>query len=156
MRIFDNEDTVKCNVTGRPLPDNQESRYKYIVSPAGLDEQIHIERAQAALIEYFHGHWHCETAANVEKLVLSVPHRVTGTRLESEANAVGFGIHAQQGFNLCKAVTLLAITQAGPIAFAAWYLISFNRYDLQNALMPAMYILALVGLLVAVPDIYFR
>ncbi len=105
MRIFHNEDIVKCTVASKPLPDNQNTRYRYIVTPADLDEQIHIERAQAALVEYFHDHRHCETTANVEKLVLGVPHRINGTCLEREENTVGFGIY----YSISSALTLSAV-----------------------------------------------
>jgi hypothetical protein len=152
IRIHPDEEVVTCTWKGDVLPDlNQQNEYRYRIDPPNLEKEIHILRAERALIDYYHGHAKCQTVNRISKLVLGVPHRVTGNKLNLTK---GYGIYARQGWTLYKLAIFAFITQGWAIAFVAWWLWN-HPGDLQNAFSPGYYSLGLVTLFVAVPDIFF-
>ena len=140
-----------CTWQGKVLPDlNSQKEYTYSVNPPNLAEEIHVLRAERALIDYYHGHTKCSTTAQISKHILGVPHRINGTQL----NTTGYGIYARQGWTLYRLAVFAIVTQGWAILFAAFWL-WYHPGDLQNAFSPAYYSLGLVTIFVALPDILY-
>lgn len=113
-------------------------------------DELHLTRVEITLAHQLQCGMHCKPAA-IEKLISHLPKKATG-KLEPNT-AYGYGIHAQQGIALYKILMAHALTQAPLWGFAVYWLIQHHG-DLQNALQPALYMLALVTAVIGVADYY--
>ena len=140
-----------CTCKGDVLPNlSDQNEYIYNIDPPDLEKEIHILRAERALIDYYHGYNSCHATDHISRLILGIPHRVTGTKLGLK----GYGIWARQGWTLARLATFALITQGWAVVFVAFWLWYYPG-DLQNAFSPGYYSLGLVTVFVAVPDVLF-
>lgn len=153
MRVHEPENrVVKCGCEKSEVLPNQDERtcYAYHIHPPNLDEEHHVQLAEQALIQYYHGYEECHHAmARFDKLLLGIPHRVNGASLGFK----GYGIMARQGWTLPRLAAFALITQGWAMVFVVLWLF-YHPGDLQNAFAPAMYSLSLVAVFVAIPDVF--
>ncbi|KAF8533262.1 hypothetical protein BDD12DRAFT_947735 [Trichophaea hybrida] len=148
--ICDDDDLIRC-LNDRLTISDLSTELDYHYKPLKPDN-LHIERVEATLAHQLHCGLHCKPAS-IEQLISHLPKKVTG-KLERNTT-YGYGLHALQGLAFYKILIAHAVTQVPLWGFAAYWLIK-HPGDLQNALLPALYMLALVTAVIGVADYYVK
>lgn len=91
-------------------------------------------------------------AQDIEDILKRLPKKVNG-KLEMRFGAAGYGAYAVPGWAFWKLLTALVLTQIGPSIFAIRWLCG-HPDDLQNAFILSFYSVALLNLVVVVPEIW--
>lgn len=88
----------------------------------------------------------------MQDIITRIPKKTNG-RLKREYGALGYGMHAVPGWAVWKLMVVLVVSQAGPAVFMIKWLCG-HAGDLQNAFSLSMYLIALLNLVVVVPDVW--
>lgn len=88
----------------------------------------------------------------MQDIITRIPKKING-RLEQEYGALGYGMHAVPGWAVWKLMAALVLSQVGPLVFLIKWLCG-HKGDLQNAFTLSMYLIALLNLIVVVPDVW--
>lgn len=99
----------------------------------------------------FHNPGGC-CAQDIEDIISRIPKKING-RLVKGYGVLGYGMHALPGWAFWKLMVAFFLTQIGPSIFFIKWLCGHSG-DLQNAFSLSLYLLALLNLLVLVPDIW--
>ncbi|KAI9727879.1 MAG: hypothetical protein M1828_005284 [Chrysothrix sp. TS-e1954] len=129
---------------GFGIPETNDERYEYLTFGMPAEHLILVLEAQ--LRHYLHRS--CASHANFLTLALPKCNR----ELEAHVGTLGYGLEAERGWALWKFTVAFIAGQAGPVAFAIWWL---HRHtgDIQNALTPEMTVLALLAIFIILPDV---
>ena len=85
-------------------------------------------------------------------ILTRIPKKTNG-RLKHEYGALGYGMHAVPGWAVWKLMVALIISQLGSAIFVIKWLCGHGG-DLQNAFSLSMYAIAVMNLVVVVPDFW--
>ena len=88
----------------------------------------------------------------MEDILTRIPKKTNG-RLKKEYGALGYGMHAIPGWAVWKLMVALFLSQLGPSVFLIKWLYG-HPGDLQNAFSLSMYLIALLNLVVIIPDVW--
>jgi hypothetical protein len=102
-------------------------------------------------MHHFHNPGSCGTQ-DIEDVIKRIPRKLNG-RLEKKYGVLGYGMHALPGWAVWKLMVALFVSQIGPSVFCIRWLFGHSG-DLQNAFSLSMYLLALLNIVVVVPDIW--
>jgi hypothetical protein len=148
IRILNNETPVRCREKPVTISEIQQHGEYEIEKSSLLDEEAHIEWAEAVL--KLHLQDGCKRNDEINTVIAGLPRRKTNLT-ENLAQSTGYGIVAEQGWSLWKFLTMMAISTMVGLIFFIWWL-EGHPGDLQNASIPFFMILAIMGTFVALPD----
>jgi len=150
MRAASDKDLVWCLKYTPTLSDIQQET-EYHAEPI-LPEEFYAVWVEKTLCANYHDPTQNDEQL-IQDLISHIPKKITG-KLESKAKTFGYGIHAVHGWCWYKFVVAIVMSQVPALSFAAYWL--YHKGDLQNAFTPAVYLLALLGVGVALPDYYIK
>jgi hypothetical protein len=97
-------------------------------------------------------HFHSPSGCGAQDILTRLPKKVNG-KLEMKFGAAGYGAYAVPGWAFWELLVAFVLSQIGPAIFAIRWLFG-HPSDLQNAFILSFYSVALLNLVVVVPDIW--
>lgn len=122
-------------------PDIPATQYDFVLRKGGKD--FHLDFVAAQISHHFR---RCASGTAAHQALDLIPQKKQGL-LPDEEQAEGYGIYAENGWDLWNVFRVLFVFQVPFFVFAAYWLIWIDSKDLQNALAPATYALMFITLL---------
>ncbi|KAL1961902.1 hypothetical protein VTN77DRAFT_935 [Rasamsonia byssochlamydoides] len=140
-RIFPNQNQVACMLVGLPkLPGT----YEYsLLHP----EAVHMAIASQQIIAGMYNPaklWGNTTIAMIPKK--------TDSTLASDVGTEGWGLYAVQGWSLWKIVLWICACNFIGMVFVVLWLVLVDKTDLQNAFVPATFLVTMLCLAIGIPQ----
>lgn len=110
-----------------------------------LPEEVHMTMSS---IEIVSGISSPKIGLKKRLAVKEVPRLIREGDVSEGLFKVGFGLHAKQGFSLCKIVAWIVSIETFGLAFVVVWLVLFDKKDLPTAFVPVTHLATLIGVAV--------